>query len=158
MLAQHHDGQRHIFQQSFVLGGKHGGDQDQAVYGVMAQHLHGLHFPGGIVGGVHQQQPVAPFLQHAANALYHAGTAVAGQLGQDDPDLPGTFGPQHLCLQAGAVTGGFLCGSDLSALFLAQIAAVEITAHGRLGYPGDPGKLGNIHSWASFSYADAPFF
>ena len=88
------------------------------------------------------------------SAFHHAGAAVAGELGQDDAHLPGAAGAQHLGLHTGAVAGGLHSRFDLGALFGAEVAAVEVAAHRRLGDPGILGKLGDIHKSNLLKYID----
>ena len=108
-----------------MLRGVHGGNEQDAVHRVAAQGVQGAEFLLRVVGGVDEQQLVAGFFQHAADALHDAGAAVAGQFGQDDPHLPGAAGAQHLV------------GTE--------VAAVEVAAHRRLGYTGILGKFGDVH-------------
>ena len=100
----------------------------------MAQHVHGPHLAGVVVGGVHQQQLVALLIQHTADALDHAGTAFTAEFGQDDTDL---FGAAGAGLLHRFGDGGFFLG--------AEVAAVEKPADRRLGHTCVGSKFGDIH-------------
>ena len=145
LLPQHH--QRHMqpFQHGLVLRGVYGGNEQDAVHGVLAQGVQSTDLPLRVVGGVDEQQLVAGFLQHAADTLHDAWAAVAGELGQDDPHLPGAAGAQHLGLHAGVVAGGVHGRFNEGTLVGAEIAAVEVAAHRRLGDAGILGKFGDVH-------------
>ena len=145
LLPQHHQRHMHPLQHGLVLRGVHGGNEQDAVHRVAAQGVQGAEFLLRVVGGVDEQQLVAGFFQHAADALHDAGAAVAGQFGQDDPHLPGAAGAQHLGLYAGVVAGGFHSGLDACPLVDTEVAAVEVAAHRRLGYTGILGKFGDVH-------------
>ena len=146
-----------MLQQGFVLRGVECCNENDAVYRMLAQGVQRLQFFFGVVGGVDEQQLIAGFFQHAADAFHHAGAAVAGELGQDDAHLPGAAGAQHLGLHTGAVAGGLHSRFDLGALFGAEVAAVEVAAHRRLGDPGILGKLGDVHKSNLLKYAERIF-
>ena len=145
LLAQNDDRDFQAVQYGLVLRRKEGGDEDNAVHGVVPQRVQRFDLALVLVGCVDQQQLVALFVQHAADALHHAGAALTAELGHNDADLPGTAGAHHLRLHTGAVAGlghGLFNGC---ALVGAQVAVVEIPAYRRLGYPRIGRKFRDIH-------------
>ena len=128
-----------------MLRRKNGRNQNNAVHRVVAQHVHGPHLAGVVVGGVHQQQLVALLIQHTADALDHAGTAFTAEFGQDDTDLFGAAGAHHLGLHAGAVAGLLHRFGDGGFFLGAEVAAVEKPADRRLGHTCVGSKFGDIH-------------
>ena len=145
ILAQHHHRHVEMFQHSLVLRCVDRCNEDDAVHGVLTQGVQCAQLLFDVVGGVDEQQLIAGFFQHAADAFHHAGAAVAGKLGQNDADLPGAAGAQHLRLRTGVVAGGFHCGFDHGTLVGAEVSAVEVAAHGGLGDPGVLCKFGDVH-------------
>ena len=77
LLAQNDNGDFQTVQHSPVLRRKEGGNEDNAVHRVMAQCVQCLDLALVFVGRVDEQQLIALVIQHAADALDHAGAALA---------------------------------------------------------------------------------